>query len=53
VSEAENQKDIGSSANDQNNHTKIPKQGGNAHRSAVEVRDKFKQIFNIPSGFVS
>jgi hypothetical protein len=39
--------DMGSSANDQSNLTKIPKQGGNAHCSAVEVRDKFKQIYLI------
>ena len=31
VSEAESQKDVGSSAYDQSNLTNIPKQGGNAH----------------------
>jgi hypothetical protein len=31
VSEAQNRKDMGSSANDQSNLTKVPKQGGNAH----------------------
>ena len=45
-------RDMESSANDQSNFTKIPKQGGSAHWSAFEVRDKFKQIFNGPSGSV-
>jgi hypothetical protein len=44
--------DIGSSANDQSSLTKIPNQGGTAHQSAFEVRDKLKQIFNTPSGSV-
>jgi len=43
---------MGSSANDQSNLTKEPKQAGSAHWSAVEVREKFKQIFNSLSGFV-
>jgi len=50
--EEKNQKDMRSYANDQSNVIKIPKQAGNAHWSAAEVRDKFKQIFNSPSGFV-
>ena len=44
--------DMGSSANVQSNITKIPNQGGSAHQSAFEVRDKFKQFFNSPSGSV-
>jgi hypothetical protein len=32
--------------------TKIPNQGGSGHQSAFEVRDKFKQLFNSPSGCV-
>ena len=44
--------DMGSSANDQSNLTKIPKQGGSFHLSAFEVWDKLKQIFNSPSGSV-
>jgi hypothetical protein len=44
--------DMGSSANDQSNLTKVPNQRRSAHWSDVEVRDKFKQIFNGPSGFV-
>jgi len=44
--------DMGSSANDQSNLTKISKQGGSAHWRAFEVKDKFKQIFNSPSGSV-
>ena len=43
---------MGSYANDQSNITKMPKQECNAHWSAVEVTDKFKQIFNSPSGSV-
>jgi hypothetical protein len=45
--------DMGRSANDQSNLTKIPNQGGSAHQSAFEVREKLKQIFNTPSGSVS
>ena len=37
--------DTGSSANVRSNLTKIPNQGGSAHQSAFEVRDKFKQFF--------
>jgi hypothetical protein len=48
--------DMGSSANVRSNPTKIPNQGGSAHQSAhqsaFEVRDKFKQFFNSPSGSV-
>ena len=44
--------DMGISANDQNNLKKISKQACSAHRSTFEVRDKLKQIFNSPSGFV-
>jgi hypothetical protein len=43
---------MGSSANVQNNLTKIPNQGGSAHENAFEVRDKFKQFFNSLSGSV-
>jgi hypothetical protein len=42
-----------SSKNVRSSLTKIPNQGGNAHQSAFEVRDKFKQFFNSPSGSVS
>ena len=42
-----------SSANVRSNLTKIPNQGGSAHHSAFEVRDKFKKFFNSPSGPVS
>jgi len=45
--------DMGSSANYQSILKIILKQGGNAHWSLVEIRDKFKQIYNSPSGFVS
>jgi hypothetical protein len=44
--------DMGSSANIRSNLTKIPNQGQIAHQSAFEVRDKFKQFFNNPSGSV-
>jgi hypothetical protein len=44
--------DMGSSANVRSDLTKIPNQGGSAHQSAFEVRDKFKQFFNSPSGSV-
>jgi hypothetical protein len=44
--------DMGSSANVQSNLTKIPNQGGSAHQSAFEVRDKFKQFFDSLSGSV-
>jgi hypothetical protein len=44
--------DVGSSANVRSNLTKIPNQGGIAHQSAFEVRDKFKQFFIGPSGCV-
>jgi len=44
--------DMGSSANVRSNLKKIPNQGGSAHQSAFEVRDKFKQFFNSPSGSV-
>ena len=44
--------DMGSSANDQSNLTKVPKHAGSAQWSAFEVGDKFKQIFNSPSGSV-
>ena len=43
---------MGSSANVQNNLTKMPNQGGSDHQSAFEIRDKFKQFFNSPSGSV-
>ena len=42
--------DMGSSANVGSNCTKIPNQGGSAHQSVFEVKDKFKQFFNSPSG---
>ena len=41
-----------SSANVGSNLTKIPKQGGSAHQSVFQVRDKFKQFFKSPSGYV-
>jgi hypothetical protein len=44
--------DMGSSANVRSNLTKIPNQGGSSNQSAFEVRDKFKQFFNSPSGSV-
>jgi len=44
--------DTGSSANVRSKLTKIPNQGGSAHQSGFEVRDKFKQFFNSPSGSV-
>ena len=45
--------DMGSTANDQINLTKMPKQVGGVNWSADEVRDKFQQTVNSPSGFVS
>jgi hypothetical protein len=39
-----------SSANVQNNLKKIQNQGEGAHQNAFEVRDKFQQFFNRPSG---
>jgi hypothetical protein len=44
--------DMRSSTNVRSNLTKIPNQGGSAHQSAFEVRDKFKTFFNNPSGSV-
>jgi hypothetical protein len=44
--------DMGSSANVGSNLTKLPTQGGSALQSAFEVGDKFKQLFNSPSGSV-
>jgi hypothetical protein len=44
--------DMGSFANVRRNLTKIPNQGERAHQSAFEVREKFKQFFNSPSGSV-
>jgi hypothetical protein len=44
--------DMGSSTNVGSNLTKTPNQGESAHLSAFEVRDKFKQLFNSPSGSV-
>ena len=44
--------DMGISANVRSNLTKISNQGVSAHQSAFEVRDKFKQYFNSPSGSV-
>ena len=41
-----------SSANIQSNITKTPNQGGSAHQSSFEVRDKFKQFVNSPYGSV-
>jgi len=43
---------MGSSLNVRSNLTKIPNQGGSAHQSAFEARDKFTQFFNSPSGSV-
>jgi len=45
-------RDMGSSANVRSNLTKIPNEGGSAHKSAFEIREKFKQFFNSPSGSV-
>jgi len=42
----------GSSVDVRSNLTKIPNQGGSAHQTAFEVRDKFTQFFNSPSGSV-
>ena len=44
--------DMGCSANVRSNLTKMPNQEGSAHQSAFEVRDKFKQFFHSPSGYV-
>jgi hypothetical protein len=44
--------DMGSSASVRRNLTKLPNQGGSAHHSAFEVRDKFKQFFNSQFGSV-
>jgi hypothetical protein len=44
---------MGSSANVRSNLIKIPNQGGSAHQSSFEVRDKFKLFFNSPSGSMS
>ena len=44
--------DMRSSGNVRSNLTKISNQGGSAHQSSFEVRDKFKQFFNSPSGSV-
>jgi hypothetical protein len=44
--------DMGSSANVRSNLTKMPNREGSAHQCAFEVRDKFKQFFNSPSGSV-
>ena len=41
--------DVRSSPNVRRNFTKIPNQGGSAHKSAFDVRDKFKHFFNSPS----
>jgi hypothetical protein len=43
---------MGSSAYVRSNLTKIPSQGGSSRQSAFEVRNKFKQFFNSPSGSV-
>jgi hypothetical protein len=43
---------MGSSANVRSNLKKIPNQGGSAHQSSFQVKDKFKQLFNSPSGYV-
>jgi len=43
---------MGSSANIRSNLTKIPSQGESVHQSAFELREKFKQFFNSPSGSV-
>jgi hypothetical protein len=42
--------DMGSSANVRSSLTKIPNKGGSALQRAFEVRDKFQQFFNSPSG---
>jgi len=39
--------DMRSSANVRSNLTKIPNQGGSAHQSAFDVRDKFKQFLLV------
>ena len=44
--------DMRSSANVRSKLTKILNQGISAHQSAFEVREKFKQFFNSPSGSV-
>jgi hypothetical protein len=44
--------DLGSSAKGRSKLTKTPNQGGSAHQSAFEVRDKLKQFFNSQSGTV-
>jgi len=44
--------DMGSSANVQSNLTKMSNQGGSDHQNAFEIRDKFKQFVNSPSGSV-
>jgi len=44
--------DMGSSANVRSNLTKLPNQRRSALESAFEVRNKFKQFFNSPSGSV-
>ena len=41
---------MGSSANVRSNLTNIPNQGRSVHQSAFEVRDKYIQFFNSPSG---
>jgi hypothetical protein len=43
---------MGSSSNDRRNLTKTPNQTQSAQQSAFEVREKFKQFFNSPSGSV-
>jgi hypothetical protein len=42
--------DMESSADVRSNLTKLPTQGGSGHQSAFEVRDRFKQFYNSPSG---
>ena len=42
--------DMGISSNVRSTLKKIPNQGGSAHQSAFEVRDKFTQFFNSPPG---
>jgi len=44
--------DMGSSANVRSSLTNISNQGESAHQNDFEVRDKFKQFFNSPSGSV-
>jgi hypothetical protein len=44
--------DMESSANVRSTLTKIPNQGGSAHQSAFEERNRFKQLFNSPPGCV-